>query len=237
MAPSIKEQLILSVQDPTLLNTPITLFNLIGIIADHPALITEQKTRLVESIKVYMANTIGAVVLPTQQPPIQDTYVDNTDVIPVEFLFTSNVNKAMKYATDGSAAMDIHADIINTEFDDDVAALKTDDMLRLFPGGTILIETGFKVAIPKGYEIQIFPRSGLSTRGITVANSPGLIDSDYRGSVKVIIRNDGTNYCDFNHGDRIAQMKIVKSLKIQQLDVKKLPSTTRGEGGFGHTGR
>ena len=162
--------------------------------------------------------------------------------VPIEFLFETPMNKDAKYATEGSAAMDVKVDITHTELDIDQAARIIPDpdyttVLRVYPGATVLMDLGFRVAIPEGYELQVFPRSGLSVKGITVANSPGLIDSDYRGKVKVIIRNEGNNYYDFKQGERIAQIKVVKSLRIKMIEVTQLSETKRGEGGFGHSGR
>ena len=100
-----------------------------------------------------------------------------------------------------------------------------------------LISTGIKIAIPIGYEAQIRPRSGLAFRnGITVLNSPGTIDSDYRGIIKIIIINLGSDNFTINRGDRIAQMVIHKIYHPVLIETSKLNKTKRGEGGFGHTG-
>ncbi len=107
----------------------------------------------------------------------------------------------------------------------------------LCPGDTALIPTGLKVAVPEGYEWQIRPRSGLALKhGVTVLNSPGTIDSDYRGPVGIILINHGKTSFVINRGDRIAQA-VLSAVECVQLEVvRRLPETARGEGGFGHTG-
>lgn len=105
------------------------------------------------------------------------------------------------------------------------------------PGETKLIPTGFSVEIPPGYEAQIRPRSGLATKHqVGILNSPGTIDSDYRGEVKVILTNFGRSAFTVKRGDRIGQMVISSYTKIKWNEVDSLNETTRGEGGFGHTG-
>jgi dUTP pyrophosphatase len=127
------------------------------------------------------------------------------------------------YETGESAGMDIRA--------------ATAGPIHLKPGERKLIPAGFKMALPAGYEAQIRPRSGLAYRnGITMLNSPGTIDSDYRGEVKVLAINHGEDVFTIRHGDRIAQMVIAPVLKAKPQEVDKLPGTERGEGGFGSTG-
>ncbi len=100
-----------------------------------------------------------------------------------------------------------------------------------------LIPTGLQMALPKGYEAQIRPRSGLAWRnGITMLNTPGTIDSDYRGEVKVLAINHGDEAFEINHGDRIAQMVIAPVRQCTIKEVDELPESVRGEGGFGSTG-
>ncbi len=100
-----------------------------------------------------------------------------------------------------------------------------------------LIPTGLKMALPEGYEAQIRPRSGLALRnGITMLNTPGTIDSDYRGEVKVLVINHGEEVFEINHGDRIAQMVIAPVQQCTINEVDELPESGRGEGGFGSTG-
>lgn len=127
------------------------------------------------------------------------------------------------YETSGSAGMDLRA--ANSE------------PIELMPGKRVLIPTGLKMALPEGYEAQIRPRSGLAYKnGITMLNSPGTIDSDYRGEVKVLAINHGEEPFTIKYGERIAQMVIAP---INQADVEErpeLPKTVRDGGGFGSTG-
>jgi dUTP pyrophosphatase len=128
------------------------------------------------------------------------------------------------YATDGSSGLDIHA------------AVETDVVLP--PGDTILVPSGFKVAIPQGFEGQVRPRSGLAIKhGIGILNSPGTIDSDYRGEVKVILTNFGKTPFIIKRGERIAQMVISPVARAKWVEVPSIDETSRGSGGFGHTGR
>jgi len=107
----------------------------------------------------------------------------------------------------------------------------------LSPGERALVPAGFQMALPHGYEAQIRPRSGLAYKqGITMLNSPGTIDSDYRGEVKVLAINHGTEPFTIRHGDRIAQMVISPVLQASVHETDTLPGTERGEGGFGSTG-
>jgi dUTP pyrophosphatase len=107
----------------------------------------------------------------------------------------------------------------------------------LEPHATVLVPTGLRFAIPAGYEIQIRPRSGLALKhGITVLNSPGTIDADYRGEVGVILINHGNKAFEILPGMRIAQMVVAPVLKANFIVEESLVSTSRGEGGFGHTG-
>lgn len=110
--------------------------------------------------------------------------------------------------------------------------------IEILPGERKLIPTGIRIAIPKGYEGQIRPRSGLALQfGVTVLNSPGTIDSDYRGEVKVILINLGKQPFIISSNDRIAQLVIQKIPEIEFVEEDELPETFRGSGGFGHTGR
>ena len=128
------------------------------------------------------------------------------------------------YATPGSAGMDIRA------------AIK-DDVI-LVPGKVELIPTDISVEIPLGYEIQVRPRSGLSANhSIGILNSPGTIDSDYRGEVKIIMMNFGKEDFKISKGDRIAQLIVSKVYIAKMVAVKDLNSSSRGVGGFGHTGK
>ena len=126
------------------------------------------------------------------------------------------------YATPGAAGMDV------------VAA----EDLDLQPGRRHAVATGFRVAIPEGYEIQVRPRSGLAFKhGITVPNTPGTIDSDYRGELKVLLINHGSEPFPVRRGERIAQLVPAVVIKAAFEEVDELCETTRGAGGFGSTGR
>lgn len=112
-----------------------------------------------------------------------------------------------------------------------------DEPFSLEPGQRTLIPTGLQMALPKGYEAQIRPRSGLAYRnGITMLNTPGTIDADYRGEVKVLAINHGEEPFVIHHGDRIAQMVIAPVQQFEVEEADQLPGTERGEGGFGSTG-
>jgi len=129
------------------------------------------------------------------------------------------------YATPGAAGLDL------------CAAVPTDAPIILPPGGRALIPAGFAIALPAGYEAQVRPRSGLALKqGITVLNSPGTIDCDYRGEVGVILLNTGNAAFTIARGDRIAQMVIAPVVQAQFLEVADLPDSERGAGGFGSTG-
>ena len=128
------------------------------------------------------------------------------------------------YMTAHSSGMDLRA------------ALDTD--LILEHGSICLIPTGFAVAVPEGFEAQIRPRSGLAAKyGIGLINSPGTIDSDYRGEIKIAVINLGNNAYTFRRGDRIAQMVIQRIYQFRPVIVEELDETARGRGGFGHTGK
>ncbi|HTY12087.1 MAG TPA: dUTP diphosphatase [Bacteroidota bacterium] len=128
-----------------------------------------------------------------------------------------------RYATEGSAGMDV------------CAAVEED--VQIQPGETALIPAGFSIELPSGYEAQVRPRSGLAVKHqVGILNSPGTIDSDYRGEVKIILTNFGKNAFTVKRGDRIAQMVISSYTKIVWNEVGSLNETVRGAGGFGHTG-
>jgi dUTP pyrophosphatase len=115
------------------------------------------------------------------------------------------------------------------------AALK--ESIELKAGKRMLVPTGLQMVLPEGYEAQVRPRSGLAWRnGITMLNTPGTIDSDYRGEVKVLAINHGEEAFTINHGDRIAQMVIAPVQQCSIKEVDTLPDSVRGEGGFGSTG-
>jgi dUTP pyrophosphatase len=128
------------------------------------------------------------------------------------------------YETEYSAGMDLRAEL--------------KEVITLKPMERSLIPTGLFIELPLGYEAQIRPRSGLAYKhGITVLNSPGTIDADYRGEIKVILVNLSNNEYVINDGERIAQMIISQHAKISWTAVELLEQTSRGEGGFGHTGK
>jgi dUTP pyrophosphatase len=117
-------------------------------------------------------------------------------------------------------------------------AAAIEDELVLAPGQRELVPTGFKIALPEGYEAQVRPRSGLALRhGVTLPNAPGTIDADYRGEVRVILQNGGDEDFVIKRGDRIAQLVVAPVVAVAWDEVAELGDTQRGEGGFGHTGR
>jgi len=135
----------------------------------------------------------------------------------------SNSVSIPKYETPGASGMDITAYIENN--------------IIINPGEKALIATGFSIAIPKGYEVQIRPRSGLAVKkNITVLNTPGTIDADYRGEIKVILINLGNEKFIIENGDRIAQMVVCPVIQASLEEVEELSDTQRGSGGFGSTG-
>ena len=128
-----------------------------------------------------------------------------------------------KYATDGSSGMDLAADI--------------DSEIEIAPGKTVIIPTGLAVSVPKNFEIQIRPRSGLAAKNqISVLNTPGTIDADYRGELKVILINLSDVTFTIEKGLRIAQMVLCPVIKATLKEVETLEETKRGSGGFGSTG-
>ncbi|VFQ43996.1 dUTP diphosphatase [Desulfoluna butyratoxydans] len=128
-----------------------------------------------------------------------------------------------RYMTEEAAGMDIHA--------------ANEAPVTLAPGAVALIPTGFSMALPKGFEAQIRPRSGLAVKhGIGIVNAPGTIDSDYRGEVKVALINFGAEPFIINRNERIAQMIVTRVWQAEITVVDDLDATERGDGGFGHTG-
>ena len=128
-----------------------------------------------------------------------------------------------KYETEGSSGMDLAANI--------------SENIEVKPGATVIVPTGISVAIPKNFEIQIRPRSGLAAKSnISVLNTPGTIDSDFRGELKVILINLGNKSFLIENGARIAQMVLCPIIKAKLKEVKILEGTKRGSGGFGSTG-
>ena len=132
--------------------------------------------------------------------------------------------KLPEYKTDGASGMDLTAFIKKT--------------INVKPKTSSLIPTGLSVAFSEDYEIQIRPRSGLAAKNnISILNTPGTIDSDYRGEIKIIIYNHGDKDFIINNGDRGAQMVLSPVIKMELEEVNILPKTIRGEGGFGSTGK
>ena len=118
------------------------------------------------------------------------------------------------------------------------AAVPADEPITLTPGARAIIPCGFAMALPAGYEAQVRPRSGLAAKhGVTVLNSPGTVDADYRGEVKVILVNLGQDDCVVTRGERVAQMVIAAVVQPAFAEVEELDETIRGSGGFGSTGR
>ncbi|MDC6482125.1 dUTP diphosphatase [Pelagibacteraceae bacterium] len=135
----------------------------------------------------------------------------------------SNEVLTPKYETSGSSGMDI------------AAYIERDIIIN--PGEKALIPTGFSLSVPRGYEVQIRPRSGLAAKkGVTVLNTPGTIDSDYRGEIKVILINLSKDEFSVKNGERIAQMVVCPIKQVIVEEVKELTETIRGVGGFGSTG-
>lgn len=135
--------------------------------------------------------------------------VDDNDLIP-------------KYQTQGSAGCDVYSN----------------EYLTIKPGKRAMVATGLKIELPPGFEAQVRPRSGLAAKhGITVLNSPGTVDEDYRGEIKVILLNTGDEEFIINKGDRIAQLVFCRVFRGIYQPVESLNATSRGEGGFGSTGK
>ena len=132
--------------------------------------------------------------------------------------------KLPSYETEGSSGMDLVAFI--------------DEPIEIKPNSSALISTGLSIAIPEDCEVQIRPRSGLAAKSnISVLNTPGTIDSDYRGELKVILFNHGNKHFVVKNNERIAQMVLTPVLKVNFEEVDSLPDTVRGSGGFGSTGK
>jgi dUTP pyrophosphatase len=126
-------------------------------------------------------------------------------------------------ATPGAAGFDLHAAV--------------SEVLDVAPQQRVLVPTGLAIAVPDGYEAQVRPRSGLALRhGIVLPNAPGTIDSDYRGEIRIIVMNAGTERFLIRRGDRIAQLVVAPVVRAEWVEVEALDDTARGHGGFGHTG-
>jgi dUTP pyrophosphatase len=139
-------------------------------------------------------------------------------------LHNTGKHPAPAYQTEHSAGMDVHANL--------------QEPILLQPFARTLVPTGLHIALPSGYEAQLRPRSGMALKqGITLLNSPGTIDADYRGEIKVLVINLSQEAQTINDGDRVAQMVIAKHERAEWQQVQELNTTERGSGGFGHTGK
>jgi len=136
------------------------------------------------------------------------------------------------YKTPHAAGMDLRADLSSELLDD------LEIGISLVPGERRIVPTGLFIELPESFEAQIRPRSGLAAKkGISVLNTPGTIDADYRGEIKVILYNSSDLVYTINHGDRIAQMVVAPVMQVEWEPTEELETTDRGEGGFGHTGK
>ncbi len=139
-------------------------------------------------------------------------------------IINQSVNPLPAYATDGSSGLDLRASL--------------DSEIILAPLERCLVPTGLFLEIPNGFEAQVRPRSGLAIKqGLTCLNTPGTIDADYRGEIKVILVNLSAETQHIRHGDRIAQMVFQKVEKVNWMEVMEISETARSAGGFGHTGK
>ncbi|GAB5387816.1 MAG: dUTP diphosphatase [Alphaproteobacteria bacterium] len=149
-----------------------------------------------------------------------------SDTLTVPLKLLPHAFTAPEFESDLAAGMDL------------TAATPADEPLSLAPGARGLVPTGLSIALPRGYEAQIRPRSGLAFKhGVTVLNSPGTIDADYRGEIKVLLINHGDRPFVIARGERIAQMVIARHETVSWHITEELDDTTRGAGGFGSTGR
>lgn len=150
-------------------------------------------------------------------------------MVAIQMLWEDGADQSLglpSYESTGAAGADLRANFGDSQ------------QVTLAPGERTLVPTGLRLAIPEGFEVQIRPRSGLALKhGITLPNSPGTIDSDYRGPLGVIVMNAGQEPFTINHGDRIAQMIVAPVVQARFELVNTLSDTARGEGGFGSTGR
>jgi len=193
----------------------------VGMVGSAPTRLVDA-ARMVEIVLAELARDPG-VLLPARSPDPSRQTVHEPIAVPLKRLPEAGDLPAPSYATDGSAGLDLRAAV--------------SEPLTIPPGAFATIPTGFSMAIPPGFEGQIRPRSGLAARhGITALNSPGTIDSDYRGPVNVILVNHGTQPFTVQRGDRIAQIVIAPVVRIRWRETDALDNTDRGEGGFGHTG-
>ena len=155
----------------------------------------------------------------------------------------STTNELPTYGTIESAGCDLRADLwgLKEKFLFGAEIIRNEALeiksIEIAPGGRALIPTGLQIALPVGYEAQVRPRSGLALKyGITVLNTPGTIDADYRGDIGVVLINHGTEPFVVEQGDRIAQLVIAKHERVDWVEFTELSETNRGDGGFGSTG-
>ena len=151
-----------------------------------------------------------------------------------------STNPLPSYAKDGDAGMDVRADLsreVSDKFFDGAAYDEEREVIIIFSGGRCLVPTGISTSIPKGYEIQVRPRSGLALKnGVTVLNTPGTIDSGYRNEYGIILINLSDEPFEISHGDRIAQIVLNKVEEIEWNLVENLDESERGQTGFGDSG-
>lgn len=151
---------------------------------------------------------------------------------PLKFVFLAGADRDVRppsYETVGAAGADIRANLAKSD---------RANGLILRPGARVLVPSGLAFEIPAGFEGQVRPRSGLALKfGVTVANAPGTIDSDYRGPVRVLLVNLGCETFIVSHGERIAQLVVAPVVQARFFEARKLDQTARGDGGFGSTGQ
>lgn len=168
-----------------------------------------------------------------------DTKVTCFDTESTTFADNNNYNTSTYTHRPEGIPMVLHTDYCKPEYKTKGAAgadLKSMLHLTLAPGAGHMISTGVSLAIPEGFVGLVFPRSGLATKGVTLKNSVGVIDSDYRGEILVSLVNNSLETVEINKGDRIAQIVFLPVTQFPFISVNKLPETTRGSGGFGSTG-
>lgn len=182
-------------------------------------------------------------MLNNNQTLLVDTKQENISewIIPIDIVNLSE-NQLPEYSTSGSSGMDLKASFTNDNLKEEYLQFaawdEESEHLIIFSGGRALVPTDLFVDIPFGYEIQVRPRSGLALKhGVTVLNTPGTIDSDYRGNIGVILINLGDDPFIVEEGDRICQVVLSKVEKISWNKVDKLNTTKRGGAGFGSTGK
>jgi len=144
-------------------------------------------------------------------------------LIPIKFKKLNSKAKLPFFASKGAVCFDLHACIMS-------------EILHIEPNSTTVVKTGLACEVPEGYELQIRSRSGIACAGVSILNSPGTIDSDYRGEIGIIMHNHNNVYFIIEDGDRIAQGAVRVVPKIEIVEVEELSETERGENGFGSTG-